>query len=64
MICLACAHWGKFASAVSSAIGEENFNNLKFPDELEKLKQLPVKKSVLEADKDVIKQFVLEHNKM
>jgi len=56
MVCLACAHWGKFTDAVSEAVG--SIRN-QFPDELERLKSMKTRKQVMPATVDSVKQYLL-----
>mmetsp|Transcript_20724 Transcript_20724/g.33766 ORF Transcript_20724/g.33766 Transcript_20724/m.33766 type:complete len:529 (-) Transcript_20724:33-1619(-) len=58
MVCLACAHWGKFSKAVGSAIGEDKLKQCPFPKELEKLKSLPTRKQVMPATMDAVKEHM------
>jgi threonine synthase len=54
VVCLACAHWGKFTDAVAKAIGAAELAQVKFPDALEKLKVLPTRKKVLPATVEAV----------
>ncbi|MDY0176556.1 MAG: threonine synthase [Lentisphaeria bacterium] len=54
-ICLATAHPGKFPEAIRSALQDEKAG--RHPD-LEKLKDLPLRKTVIKADKEKIKDFI------
>ena len=61
MICLATAHWGKFADAVESAVGKattQDWLQNRYPAELEALKTLPVRKTVLDAKAQVVQAFM------
>ncbi|GBG33597.1 Threonine synthase [Hondaea fermentalgiana] len=55
VVCLACAHWGKFTDAAGQAIGEETFAKIPYPPLLEQLKSLPKRKTVLDATKDAVR---------
>jgi threonine synthase len=61
IICVATAHWGKFVDAVEGAVGKKlskQWVQTKFPKELEALKTLPVRKTVLGASAAEVKQFM------
>lgn len=60
-VCLACAHWGKFSPAVESAIGKESFSKVSLPSELSCLSEKETKKTLLKAEKNVIKEFILNN---
>mmetsp|Transcript_10154 Transcript_10154/g.19882 ORF Transcript_10154/g.19882 Transcript_10154/m.19882 type:complete len:519 (+) Transcript_10154:99-1655(+) len=55
VVCLACAHWGKFTDAVGQAIGEEELAKIPYPELLEQLKALPKRKTILDATKDAVR---------
>lgn len=61
MVCLATAHWAKFVDAVESAVGLDKTSEWvkdRFPQELEKLKTLPVRKTIIDAELPVVKKFI------
>jgi len=58
VVCLACAHWGKFPKAVSDAIGASSFGALQHPVELTSLDGLPTRVANLPNSKDAIKAFI------
>ena len=61
LVCLATAHWAKFVDAVESAVGKDTCNKWvkeHFPRELEALKSLPVRKTILEAKDTEVKKFM------
>lgn len=49
MVCLACAHWAKFVPAVEEAVGKEVVARAPFPEELQRLRALPMRKTVMPA---------------
>mmetsp|Transcript_10175 Transcript_10175/g.11682 ORF Transcript_10175/g.11682 Transcript_10175/m.11682 type:complete len:493 (+) Transcript_10175:222-1700(+) len=59
MVCLACAHWGKFTKAVGESIGEAELQRMKFPDELEALKTKETRKVVIPAEEQTVKSHIL-----
>ena len=63
MICLACAHWAKFTSAVDAAVGKEKREAKPYPPALEKIKTMPTKKKLLKADKTEVKKHILSARK-
>jgi threonine synthase len=61
MVCVATAHWGKFVDAVESAVGPQKLGEWvksEFPAELEALKTLPVRKTLLDANAKEVKNFI------
>ena len=61
MVCLATAHWGKFIDAVEGAVGKTTASEWlqnRFPAELEQLKNLPVRKTVLNGSVKEVQGFM------
>mgnify|MGYP000948668125 CR=1 FL=1 len=54
-ICLATAHPGKFPEALKTALHDEQIGR---HPELEKLKGKPLRKTIIEADKEKVKAFI------
>eukprot|EP00965_Chrysotila_dentata_P257497 6212903-Pleurochrysis_carterae.AAC.4 len=60
MICLACAHWAKFAKAVGNAIGEEKLQQMPLPEPLASLHTMPTRVKKLPNTTDTVKSFIAE----
>jgi len=58
MICLACAHWAKFADAVGSALGPEAMSSMALPEPLASLDTLDTRVKQLPNSDDAVKQYV------
>lgn len=56
--CLATAHNAKFGETVKQALGKD----LPIPAELQKLYTLPTRMEIIEADREIIKKYILTHN--
>jgi len=56
IVCLACAHWGKFTQAVEEAIGKEELEKIQYPPLLQSLKILETRKTVLPATVEAVEK--------